>query len=191
MIKVSAPGKIHLLGEHAVVYGKPALLAVVNLRVTVTLTPSPSVIASDRRERGNLYFSKLKKIVEPIVKKVLKIKTIPPYQLTISSQLPLGSGLGSSAAISAAYIGALLLHLKTKWDLNLINELTFEAEKTFHGNPSGGDNTTVVFGGTSTFQVGFASWKVDPVSIPSKLAKNFVLVNSGKPVETTDRKSVV
>ena len=38
-IVVSAPGKIHLLGEHAVVYGKPALLVAINKRCTVTLTP--------------------------------------------------------------------------------------------------------------------------------------------------------
>ena len=37
MIKFSAPGKIHLLGEHAVVYGKPAILATLNLRIFVTV----------------------------------------------------------------------------------------------------------------------------------------------------------
>lgn len=175
MIKVSAPGKIHLLGEHAVVYGKPALLAAVDLRVTVILSP---VIVSDQRERGNL-----KKIIEPIIKKYLKIKTIPPYRLEISSQIPVGSGLGSSAAISAAYIAALLSYVGYKWDLNLVNELTFEAEKVFHGNPSGGDNITVVYGGLIYYTKGepFQS----PPSIPPKLAKNFILINTGKPKETT------
>ena len=37
MITVSVPGKIHLMGEHAVVYGKPALLSAINLRLSVTI----------------------------------------------------------------------------------------------------------------------------------------------------------
>lgn len=157
MIKVSAPGKIHLLGEHIVVYGKPALLTTVDLRTTVTI--------SQGQNRNPL-----KKIIEPIIKKELKIKTIPNYGLVINSDIPVGAGLGSSAAVSAAYIGALLLFLKIKWDLDLINKLTFEAEKVFHGNPSGADNKTVIFGG---------------ITVPKKLAKNFVLINTGKPKETT------
>lgn len=158
MIKFSTPGKIHLLGEHSVVYGKPALLTTVNLRVFVTISKGQNK-------------HPLKQIIEPIVNKYLKLKTLPPYQLKIDSQLLIGSGLGSSAAVSAAYIAALLTFLRVKLDLNLINNLTFETEKVFHGNPSGADNSTVVFGPS--------------FSIPHKLAKNFVLINTGRPKETT------
>lgn len=161
MIKFSVPGKIHLLGEHTVVYGKPALLTTVDLRVTVHLR-------GVKAHPGGV--SNLAKIIEPIVKKELKLKKIPSYELTINSDIPVGAGLGSSAAVSAAYIGALLLFLKIKWDLELINKLTFEAEKVFHGNPSGADNRTVIFGG---------------ITVPEKLAKNFVLINTGTPKETT------
>lgn len=177
-LKVSAPGKIHLLGEHTVVYGKPALLATVNLRVTVRLN----------RTNGLSDSNNLRKIVEPIVKKELKIKKIPPYKLEINSQLPIGAGLGSSASVCAAYIAALLSFLKVKWDLNLINELTYQAEKVFHGNPSGGDNSTVVFGGLIWFRKESPDLKIIqpmPFTIPKKLAKNFVLINTGKPKETT------
>lgn len=158
MMTFSAPGKIHLLGEHAVVYGKPALLTTINLRVSVTISKGTNT-------------HPLKKTIEPIIKKALKIKSIPSYRLSISSQIPIGAGLGSSAAISASYIAALLSFLKINWDLNLINELTYEAEKVFHGNPSGADNSTVVFGPS--------------FSIPPKLAKNFILINTGQPKETT------
>ncbi len=202
-ISFSAPGKIHLLGEHVVVYGKPALLAAINLRVIVSI--SSSVIARPQSGRGNLPTSEdsfplqdrgrplvvqndLRKIIEPIVKKYLKLKTIPNYQLTINSKLPLGSGLGSSAAICASYIAALLTFLKVKWDLNLINDLTFQAEKTFHGNPSGADNSTVIFGGLIWFRKETGELKIIhqlPFSIPLKLSKNFVLINTGKPKETT------
>lgn len=175
MIKVSAPGKIHFLGEHTVVYGKPALLAAVDLRVTTTVIPAKAGIHTN---------NDLRKIIEPIIKKYLKIKTIPPYNVEISSQIPIGAGLGSSAAVSAAYIGTLLCFLKIKWDLNLINKLTYEAEKVFHGNPSGGDNTTVVYGGLISYIKGGPIEPL-PFSISPKLSKNFVLINTGKPVETT------
>lgn len=181
MIKVSAPGKIHLLGEHAVVYGKPAILATVDLRITVTISPSNTTII-------NTEFKDLPKIIESIVKKELKITKIPPYNLTISSDLPVGSGLGSSAAISAAYIAALLSFLKVKWDLDLVNNLTFEAEKVFHGNPSGADNSTIVYGGLMWYRKESPDLKIIqqlPFSIPTKLANNFVFINTGAPKKTT------
>lgn len=182
MIKVSAPGKVHLLGEWSVVWGKPAILAAVDLRITVTLIPRTQNDAIVHM------YGVIKRTIEPIVKKYLKLKTIPPYNLEISSQLPIGAGLGSSAAISAAYIAALLSFLKVKWDLNLINDLTYEAEKVFHGNPSGGDNSTVVFGGLIWFRKENPDLKIIqplPFTIPSKLAKNFILINTGTPKETT------
>ncbi|MCR4305965.1 MAG: hypothetical protein NUV73_02690, partial [Candidatus Daviesbacteria bacterium] len=177
-IKVSAPGKIHLLGEHMVVYGKPAIIATVNLRITANILPA----------KTKTRLEEMQQVIEPIIKKELGIKTIPPYQLTITSQLPIGAGLGSSAAVSAACIAALLSHLKIKWDLNLINKLAYEAEKVFHGNPSGGDNSTVVFGGLIWFRKESPDLKIIqpvPFTIPHKLAKNFVLINTGKPSETT------
>ncbi len=191
MISASAPGKIHLLGEHAVVYGKPALLTTIDLRVTVTLSTFVSLSVNSAK---GIYSSpsaqqdKFKKTIEPIVKKELNIRTIPPYQLSVYSQLPIGAGLGSSAAISAAYIAALLSLLKVKWDLELVNNLTYEAEKIFHGNPSGGDNSTVVFGGLVWFQKASPDLKIIqslPCIIPPKLAKNFYLINTGIPKEST------
>ena len=171
MIKISAPGKIHLLGEHSVVYGKPAILAAIDLRVYVTIQAN-----TDHTSEVDL---KMRQVIEPIIKKYLKLKTLPSYQIQIESQLPIGSGLGSSAAISASYIAALLSFLKVKWNLNLINEMTFEAEKVFHGNPSGGDNSTVVNGGLIMFKKG-----QEPAPLTSKI-KRFILIPSGKPVEST------
>src|SRR3989344_8359312 len=174
-ITFSAPGKVHLLGEHAVVYGKPALLATVGLRVYVTISQGQSI-------------HPLQKTIHPIIKKYLRTKAIPPYQVQINSQIPIGAGLGSSAAISAAYIASLLTFLKAKWNLNLINQLTFEAEKVFHGNPSGADPATVIFGGLIWFRKESSDLKLIqqlPFSIPNKLAKNFVLINTGTPKETT------
>ncbi len=141
MIKISVPGKVHLIGEHTVVYGKPALISAISLRVYLTIG-----------------------------------KKMADY--TFKTELPKGTGLGSSAAVSAAVIAAMLTYFKVNWDKDLVNKLTFEAEKIFHGKPSGGDNTTVIFGGIINFQNGVSS------PIKSKLQK-LVLINSGEPAETT------
>ncbi|MBU1000641.1 mevalonate kinase [Patescibacteria group bacterium] len=178
MIKISVPGKIHLLGEHTVVYGKPALLAAIDLKATVS-------ISSAKNFTGN---SVLKKAIEPIIKEKFNLKKIPSYKLKIDSQIPVGCGLGSSAAVSAAYIAVLLSFLKIKWDPGLVNKLTYEAEKVFHGNPSGGDNSTVIFGGLVWFRKESPDLTtIQPLTftIPKKIAKNFVLINTGKPKETT------
>ncbi|MBI2334677.1 hypothetical protein HYU96_02650 [Candidatus Daviesbacteria bacterium] len=177
MIKVSAPAKVHLLGEWSVVWGKPALLTTVDLRISVT------VIASRAKQSHDL-----RKIIEPIIKKELKIKKIPPYSLKIESDIPTGAHLGSSAAVSVASVAALLSFLKIKWDLDLINRLAYEAEKVFHGNPSGADNSTIVYGGLMWYRKETGDLKIIqklPFSVPYKLSKNFILINTGTPKKTT------
>lgn len=174
-ITVSAPCKVHLLGEWAVVWGKPALLTTVDLRIVVKISAG----------KGS---HELQKIIDPIIKKELKIKTIPPYKMEVSSEIPTGAHLGSSAAISVASIAALLSFLKIKWDLELINKLAYEAEKVFHGNPSGADNSTVCYGGLIWYRKESNDLKIIqklPFSIPSKLAKKIILINTGTPKETT------
>lgn len=180
-ITYSAPSKIHLLGEHSVVYGKPAILTSVDLRIKVTISEDSKPIINDLTK-------KVKKVIEPIVKKYLKLKELPPYNIKINSEAPIGSGLGSSSAISASYIAALLSYLKVKWDLELINKLAYEAEKVFHGNPSGADTATVIYGGLIWFRKEDADLKLIQrlsFSIPTKLSKNFILINTGTPKETT------
>lgn len=183
MIKVSIPGKIHLMGEHVVVYGKPALLAGVNLRLEVIIGDLKSKLKQQEIEN----FELLKGTVERVIKDKFKLKKIPEYKININSQILIGSKLGSSAAVSAAYIAALLSFLKIKWDKNSVNELTYEAEKVFHGNPSGGDNSSVVFGGLLWFRKEFEFLKsITPLNIKvHKNIKKFVLINSGRPLENT------
>jgi len=178
-IIVSAPAKIHLLGEHSVVYARPALLTAINKRVYVRIKEG-----KEKNPKSNNV--RIRKVVESVVEGFFRQK-IPPHTLSIEATFPVGCGLGASAAICAAYIGALLLLLGKKFDKEKINQLSYDCEKVFHGNPSGADNATVVFGGLVWYRKELESIKLlkklDDSSI-SRLTQ-FVLINSSKPEETT------
>lgn len=184
IIKVSAPGKIHLIGEHSAVYGKPAILAAINLRFHATLSPS-----SKKEISGIIQYDdaiqKFQTNLEKLISEKFKIENIPNYKIEFKNELPLGSGLGSSAAFCAIFTAALLEFLNINVDLETLNNLTYEGEKIFNGNPSGGDNTTVIYGGLIWYRK-----ETPDIKTYSKLSfkteiKNFILIDSGKPLEKT------
>ena len=186
MITVSVPSKVHLLGEHAVVYGKPALLAAIDKRISVTINYSKNkqILGGQGYEKE---IRQLLEILEKEIKKLTKLKKIGTYSIKISSQVPVGSGLGSSAALSASLTAALLSFLKIPWDKKIIFDIAYEGEKFFHGNPSGGDLATVIEGGFLWFRKEFDFLKTFshlPFN-PHKNIKQFILINSGKPKEST------
>ena len=180
MITVSAPGKIHLMGEHAVVYGKPALLSAINKRLSVTVSSSTTGLVLKSIEPTDY----LQTIVE-IVMKHIHITQKPDIIVTVTSDISAGYHLGSSAAVSVATVGALLFYFKKIWNPTLINQLAYEAEKVKHGNPSGGDNTACTFGGLLWYRKELECLKsMWQLPFKSKLNK-FYLVDTGKPNETT------
>lgn len=177
---VSVPGKIHLMGEHAIVHGKPALLSAINWRLFATVKSAKtfSINADDTL----LVNESLKVVVNK-----LKLTKKPKINITISSQIPAGRHAGSSAAVSVATVGALLYYLKKIWNPIYINELAYEVEKKKHGNPSGGDNTTITFGGFIWYRKELeflkSIWQL-PFK-PSKKLGSFILIDTGRPLENT------
>ena len=186
MITISVPSKVHLLGEHSVVYGKPALLAAINKRVSVTI-----MLSKTKRIKGaQMHIKKIEKLLEILereIKKKTNHKKIEPYSIRITSQVPVGSGLGSSAALSASFTAALLSFLKISWDKKTIFDIAYTGEKYFHGNPSGGDLATVIEGGFLWFRKEFEFLKTFALLPfkPHENIKQFILINSGKPKEST------
>jgi mevalonate kinase len=187
-ITVSAPGKIHLLGEHAVVYGKPAILAAIDRRIYIKIKNQRSKIKNNK-EKIIIKTSEDEGLVKQVVKiykKAFSIKKLPPLEISVTSQIPAGCGLGSSAALAAALIGALTKSLKNLWNPVRINELAYEAEKVAHGNPSGADNTTVVFGGLVWYRREFEFLKsIWSLPVSSYKIPKFILINTGRSVEST------
>lgn len=182
MITVSVPGKIHLMGEHAVVYGKPALLSAINLRLSVTIEKGVNgieIVSSEPIDHA--------RYAVDFLLKQLNIKDRGPIKITIDSQIPAGFHLGSSAAIAVGLTGAVMYYFKKLWNPIRINELAYEIEKKQHGNPSGGDNTAVTMGGFIWYRRELEFLK-SIWQLPFKLNPNinhFFLINTGRPKETT------
>jgi len=183
-ITVSVPGKVHLMGEHAVVYGKPAILAAVNVRMYVTIQDQRSKIKYQIISTESIEYATY--AVDYLLQH-LKIVGPPPFRITITSQIPAGYHLGSSAAMAVGITAAMLYFFKKLWNPMRVNELAYEIEKHQHGTPSGGDNTAVTFGGFIWYrrELEFlkSMWQL-PFRISPQIQR-FVLIDTGKPAETT------
>jgi mevalonate kinase len=212
-MKVAAPGKLILSGEHAVVYGHPALAMAVNRYVTATATPqaaphiafdlsdfsyqrrvSLSTLESlkDRIKANYHRFVKgdfkirdvLQKPVElaqvalSIFFEVLNIKLTQGVKIHVESTIPMGCGMGSSAATVLSVVHAVAKHL----DMNLTPEMFLrlgrEAENMQHGYSSGLDLQVSLYGGCHYLEAG----QLQSRNIPSL---PLYLVNTGSPSSTT------
>lgn len=190
-VVVSVPGKIHLMGEHAVVYGKPALLAAINRRMVVTVEWSERTKEKQTSQEPLEIISSesdvyVKHIIA-VVAKTFDSVSMPPLKIMISSTITPGYHLGSSAATAVGVSAALIYVLKKLWNPTKINEVAYEAEKKQHGTPSGGDNTAVCFGGLLWYRKELeflkSMWQL-PLRIDKSL-QNFFLLDTGRPVEST------
>lgn len=179
VVKVSAPGKIILSGEHAVVYGYPAILAAVDRRLFVEVKKSKAGFEIIPQEGGTLGRYALEKI-----KGNLKVKDLRGLKIKIDSQIPIGCGMGSSAAFAVAITAAIFEFLRKPWKPEKINEIAYEIEKKQHGNPSGGDNTISTYGGFLWYRKESEGLKIfRPLEV--KELPDFFLINTGKPKENT------
>ncbi len=185
MISYSSCAKVILSGEHAVVYGKPALVCGLNKRLKFSLFPTNKKNYS-KPNKDILFISS--KVIDYLKKEKIKFNQ-KKFTFKIESQIPIGRGLGSSAALAVTSV-ASFLHFYTGKSFNkeTINNLAFEVEKYFHRNPSGVDNTTSCFGGLIFYRKEFDFLKniyfLD-FKIPKSIQDHLFLIDSGKPVETT------
>ncbi|MBU0513111.1 MAG: mevalonate kinase [Chloroflexi bacterium] len=152
----SAPGKIILFGEHAVVFGQPAIaVPVTQVRATATVTPDIRRTADDMQilapDVG--VDSPLRNLPpgEPIgeavrgVAAILGVHRFPACTLKVTSTIPMAAGLGSGTAVSVAIIRALAGFLGQHLPDEQVSALAYEVEKIHHGTPSGIDNTVVTY----------------------------------------------
>jgi mevalonate kinase len=152
-VKASAPGKIILFGEHAVVYNRPALAVPVtqvhaDVEVSGSSRPGIWVNAPGIGLHAEINSLPPDHPVGSVVLKVfstLGISNPPSLEIDISSTIPVASGLGSGAAVSVALIRALAEHAAYPLTNEQVNQISFEIEKLHHGTPSGIDNTVITY----------------------------------------------
>lgn len=144
------------MGEHAVVYGRPAIAVPVHqvyAKVTLQSIPhaKPGVVHIHSSNIG--LHTTLEDLAEehPIrvafqgVLDELGLAQMPASTLHIDSTIPVASGLGSGAAVAVAIIRAVSIYLNHPLTDERVNALAFEVEKIHHGNPSGVDNTVITY----------------------------------------------
>lgn len=155
-ITASAPGKIILFGEHAVVYNRPAIavpVSGVQARATVTANPAGPAGAVEIIARDIGLDSSLTGLPEdhPIaitvhqVMVLLGIPRLPALRLQISSSIPIATGLGSGTAISVAAARALSAFLGHPLEDDQVSHVAYLVDQKHHGTPSGVDNTVIAY----------------------------------------------
>ncbi|MDR3282591.1 MAG: mevalonate kinase [Candidatus Methanoplasma sp.] len=136
-ITASAPGKFVILGEHAVVYGKPAIALAINRRLSLSVTKCTEFRLNDEPADVNS---------SPHLKNILSRYDMVPVSVRSESRIPAGSGLGSSAALSVAFAAAM----RAVEGMSLVPEEiafeAFEAEYSAQGRGSPMDTSASTHG---------------------------------------------
>ncbi len=152
-MKTSAPGKIILFGEHAVVYGRPALAVPVtqvhaDVEVADSDRPGIWIDAPDIHLHSDLNSLPSDHPIASVIHNFFflsRLSHFPNLNIHISSTIPVASGLGSGAAVTVALVRALSSHLDHPMTDEQVNVFAYEIEKLHHGTPSGIDNTVVTY----------------------------------------------
>ena len=133
MKRCSAPGKMILFGEHAVVFGKPAFALAIDLRITATLCSSDEYLVNGRP---------MKKQYHAYISSALdQAWDGPPVEIVTRSRIPSGSGLGSSAAVTVASVASMLAE-RGRLEPESVARKSFEVELAVQGRASPTDTST-------------------------------------------------
>jgi mevalonate kinase len=242
-LTVSTPGKLILMGEHAVVYGRPALVAAIDLRLRASFSPPDTAPGAGGRQRIEIDLPGLAHrttaswdevlgyaesardgwaayAAQPAVETFLALRgddpahivkvalgeaaaalgelpaTAPPLCLRIESDLPVGSGFGSSAAAAVAVVAGYSLWRPPRdpahrspvggLDLAVVEQLALEAERRQHGLPSGVDTATSLHGGLLwARRPPGGALACEPLAAASPLLGRLRVFHTGMPPEST------
>ena len=221
-VLATAPGKLILMGEHAAVYGRPALVAAVAPRTRVEVAagdggvvvhlpdlgqelrtdwPELKQIASDAREQWDSFSRNptsegFQALRDPDPAHLVRLalgelavdlgSDLPPVELRVKSDLPIGSGFGSSAAVSVSLVGGMLCFLEGEADRSRVDRIALDVERRQHGMPSGVDHRTVLHGGVVWAERSpDGELHTEPVGGGRRLGSTLRVLHTGQPSETT------
>jgi len=212
-VKAIAPGKLILSGEHAVVYGQPAVAMAIDLSAQTTILPQThdDIVFSlpDFRQRESFKLRALREMKRRIltnyqlfqdgeigIREVLAkpvelllfsfitlldgvhVKLEEGLDIGLTSSIPVGCGLGSSAAAVLSELRAVGHYLRVDFRPDWHMKYSMLAENMQHGHASGVDSYVSMHGGCVRFQEGVGD------SIPMPSVPIFV-VQTGTPITST------
>jgi mevalonate kinase len=179
---VSAPGKLFLIGEYAVLHGYHAVVAAVDRRVTGRFVPEAAPATP-----------LVENVVEAVRAYLVEDGASPPAGAPVLDSRALSSnagklGLGSSAAVAAAGVGAMLE--ASGCDIEYTQGLAFRLANRAHraaqgGLGSGADVAAAIYGGVLSYARHDDDVDVQPLDLPSGI--EVMVFSTGTPSSTVDR----
>lgn len=202
-IKAKAPTKIILIGEHGVVYGRPALVCAIDLYcyASVFYCEGDKILFRDKKDGKKKEYIKEYKIGEILdlkenfkdkkdrlfkitlneVLKYLKIENVKPFEVIIEKEAPIG-GCGVSTSVIVSVSRALAKYFAKKVSEKDLFEIAMRVETRFHGYKSSGlDQAAIVYRGLIRYQKKEKGFDYKKLNIRSDILKNFLIINSGSP----------
>jgi mevalonate kinase len=153
--RASACGKAILLGEHAVVYGRPAIavpVSDVRAQADVSEAPDWEITAADLDRRFSGPELQEDPVARPLWETVQNVlahlgleRDQVPLRVVVQSAVPIARGMGSGTAVATALVRALAQHYGRLLDAETVSQLVYRTEVLLHGSPSGVDNAVVAY----------------------------------------------
>jgi mevalonate kinase len=188
MGKGSGFGKVILFGEHFVVHGVPGIVSAIDSATDaeVTQTGNELVIRDERKAAKGYAEEKRLQQIESIERMLKTMGLDPklPLKIWVGGTLPGFSGLGASAASSVAIARAIAEELSLKLTNEQVNQIAYEAEKAYAGNPSGIDNTAATYGGLMWFKKNIAGGPDNVERLRIRKPVEIVIGSTGKVANT-------
>lgn len=197
----SAPGKAILFGEHAVVFGKPAIAVAVDKRAQIIVrkgkekyTTVKSVdlgVQADLDLFNNNFIIKKGKsgIIKYILESLLMVHNGSPLDIELKMEMPIGAGLGSSAAVTVATLAALDNFHEKEINISSLAKKAHNVEVKVQGAASPLDTAVSTYGGLV-----YLSEKSEVIPLDADLENSLVIGytsqrgNTGKMVESVHQR---
>jgi len=190
-----SPAKVILFGEHFVVGGNTALSMAIDLPTIVTIEEVDENMQIISNDLGlGITFSLQGEVLESsgpnaegtlrpifeVAKQTLDRmdRSRIGVKITVRSNVPIGMGLGSSAATAVSTVSGIAALFGMEMSREAIFEAAYSLERAVHGHPSGVDQATVTYGGLIAYRAGKVRSRLEVTSPPLLVIGNTGITRS-------------